>query len=77
MRVTHSLPEGAVRLADHPHPSILLVTREDLLRPVSRRVVGHDHEIDACRQVKRQVLFDDVALVPREQGHHDRHEREP
>ena len=72
-----SLPERPIGLADHPHPTVSLVSGQHVLGAVARRVIGDEDEVDACTQVELEMLLDDVALVAREQGHHDSHGRNP
>ncbi len=72
-----ALEKRAVRHAEQANPALGLVPREDVLRPVRRRVVGDDHEVDARGEVEREVLLDDVALVPDDQGHDDLHGGQP
>ena len=71
------LPELPGGLAQQTDTALALVPLEDLARPVARAVVRRDHEVDAGREVERQMLLDDVALVADEQSHDDPHGRGP
>ena len=78
IRVTHSRclngPSGS-RITRTT--TVSLVSGQHVLGAVARRVIGDEDEVDACTEVELEVLLDDVALVAREQGHHDPHGRNP
>ena len=61
------------RLADEPQDAGALVPLEDLRRPVARRVVDRQDEVDAGMEMECDLRVDDVCLVPREERHHEPH----
>jgi hypothetical protein len=60
---------------DHVGQAGLGVALQDLRRPVDRRVVGDDEEVDAERAVVAQVVLDDVRLVADLERHDQAHGR--